>query len=101
MTLQPRAAFVFSDGFEAPADGILADDLLHAQQLGQNRVVTQRRDVGITLVPGQNREHRCAKHIALLRRVRARIAYPYQFYNFYDFWSVEELAEQSCASLAA
>jgi len=29
------------------------------------------------------------------------LAYPYQFYNFYDFWSVEELAEQSCASLAA
>src|SRR5271165_4319858 len=73
MTLKPRPAFVFSDGFEAPADCILADDLLHAQKLGQNRIVPQRRDVGVTLVSGQNRERRCAEHIALLRRVRARI----------------------------
>ena len=29
------------------------------------------------------------------------LAYPYQFYNFYDFWSAEELAEQSRASQAA
>jgi predicted LPLAT superfamily acyltransferase len=29
------------------------------------------------------------------------LAYPYQFYNFYDFWSVKELAEQSRASSVA
>jgi hypothetical protein len=28
-------------------------DLLHAQQIGQNRIVTQRRDVGVTLVPAK------------------------------------------------
>jgi predicted LPLAT superfamily acyltransferase len=29
------------------------------------------------------------------------LAYPYQFYNFYDFWSVQEAVEQSRASSAA
>lgn len=29
------------------------------------------------------------------------LAHPYQFYNFYDFWSVTELAEQNRASSAA
>ncbi len=29
------------------------------------------------------------------------LAHPYQFYNFYDFWSVSEAEERSCASPAA
>jgi hypothetical protein len=73
VALKPLLAFVLSDGLEAPAHRILADDLLHAQQLGQHAIAAQRRDMGITFVAGQNREHRCAKHVALLRRVRARI----------------------------
>ncbi len=73
MALQPFPALVLSDGLEAAPDSILADDLPHAQQLGQNPIAPQRRDVGIALMPGKNRQHRCAKHVALLRRVRARI----------------------------
>src|SRR5271166_5611856 len=73
MALQPISALTLSYGLEAPAHRVLADDLLHAQQLGQNSIVTQNRDMGVALVPGQNREHGCAKHVALLRRVWARI----------------------------
>src|SRR4249919_1336752 len=40
---------------------------------GEHAIAAKRRDVGIALVPRQNRKHRCAKHVALLRRVGARI----------------------------
>ena len=49
-----------------PAHRVLADDLLHAQQLGEHAIAAKRRDVGIAFMPHQNRKHRCAKHVALL-----------------------------------
>ncbi len=71
--MQPLPAFVLSDGFEASPNRVLADDLLHAQKFGKHAVIPKRRDMGIALVSCQNREHRCPKHIALLRCVRAAI----------------------------
>ena len=53
MAAQPLPAFVRSDGLEGPADRVLAYDLLHAQQLRQHAIVTQRRDVGVALVPAR------------------------------------------------
>ena len=74
MVLQPLSALNLSDGLEAPAHRVLADDLLHAQQLGEHAIAAKRRDVGIAFMPRQNREHCRAEHIALLRRVGARIS---------------------------
>ena len=73
MALQPFPAFILWDGLEAAADRILADDLVHAQQPRQHTVVPQRRDVRVALVSNQDRQHRCAKYVALIRRIRARI----------------------------
>jgi hypothetical protein len=39
MALQPLSALTLSDGLEAPPHRVLADDLLHAQQLGEHAVI--------------------------------------------------------------
>ena len=74
MAPQPLPAIVRADSLEAAAHCVFAHNLLHAQKLRQHAIVAQARDVGIALVPGQNREHRRAQHIALLWRVWARIS---------------------------
>ena len=54
-------------------------------------------------LPRHSRQAAIAAHAARYAQwLEAQcLAYPYQFYNFYDFWSVEEPAEQSRASPVA
>ena len=54
-------------------------------------------------LPRHSRQAAIAAHAARYAQwLEAQcLAYPYQFYNFYDFWSVEDLAEQSRASPVA
>ena len=52
---------------------VLAHHSRHAQQRRVDRVAAQRRDVRIAPVSGQDRQNRRAQHIALRRRIRARV----------------------------
>ena len=74
MTAQPGRAFRLIDRLEGASDRILADDFLHAQQLWQHSVETQRRDMGVALVSGEHGQHRRAENVALVGRVRAHVA---------------------------
>jgi hypothetical protein len=71
MATQPCRALVFVDRREGATYRVLAEDFLHAQKLWQNDIPTKGRDMRVTLVPGQDRQHRRTKHVAILRRVRA------------------------------
>ena len=74
MPAQPEGAFRFVDGREGAPHGVLADDLLHAQQLRQHGVAAQRGDVGVARVASQHGEHRRAENVALLGRIGAHVA---------------------------
>jgi hypothetical protein len=74
MAAQPDGAFFLVDRLEGAPYGVLADDLLHAEQFWQDCVAAQRRDMGIALVSRQHGKHRRAENVALLGRVGARIA---------------------------
>ena len=52
---------------------VFAHHSRHAQQRRVDRVAAQRRDVRIAPVSGQDRQNRRAQHIALRRRIRARV----------------------------
>src|SRR3984893_16631175 len=49
------------------------DELVHTEKLWKNAIATERRDMGITLVPGHDRQHRRSQHSAFFRRFRARV----------------------------
>ena len=59
--LHPVCSLVLGHRLQAVSDRILADDLRHAEHLGQHRIGTQRRDVGIPSVARQHRQHRRAE----------------------------------------
>jgi hypothetical protein len=73
MATQPCRALIFMDRPEGAPYGVLAEDFLHAEQLWQNDIPTKGRDMGVTLVPGQDRQHRRTKHVAILWRVGAGV----------------------------
>ena len=74
MVTQPDGAFFLVDRLEGAPYGVLADDLLHAEQFWQDRVAAQRRDMGVALVSRQHGKHRRTENVALLGRVGAPIA---------------------------
>ena len=74
MLAQPCRAFLLVDRLESAPYRILADDLFHAEQLGQDGVAAQRRDMGVTLVASEHGEHRRAENVALLRGVGTAVA---------------------------
>src|SRR5271166_5904661 len=55
---QPGGAFRLVDRLEGAPDRVLADDLLHPQELRQHSVTAQRRDMRVALVAGEHGEHR-------------------------------------------
>src|SRR4029453_15905439 len=71
MRLEPRLAPRLIDLRQSPANRVLADHLAHAEQWRIHRIRAQRRNVRITPMPGQNRQHQRAQHVALARRIRA------------------------------
>jgi hypothetical protein len=73
MPLHPRRALIFADRREGTPHGVLANDLVYAEKFWKNAIATERRDMGVTLVPRQHRQHRRSQHIAFFRRVRARV----------------------------
>ena len=50
---------------------ILAHDLAHPQQRGVDGVAPQGADVGVALMPGEDRQHRGAQYISIARRIGA------------------------------
>jgi len=73
MTAQPHSAFFLVDRRKGTSHRVFTDDLLHVQKLRQNAIAAQRGDMGVTLVPRQNRQHCRSQHIALPGSVRARV----------------------------
>ena len=55
------------------AQCVFADDFVHAQNLWADGVRTQRGDLGIAVVPGQNGQQPGAQHILFGRRVGAGV----------------------------
>jgi hypothetical protein len=74
MTAQPSRAFGLVDRLEGAPHRVLADDLLHSQEFRQHGVAAQRRDMRITPVAGEHRQHRRAENVPPPWRVRAHIA---------------------------
>jgi hypothetical protein len=64
MGLQPRQARHFVNLRQAAAHRVLAHHLLHAQQPRINRIAPQRRDVGVAVMPRQDRQQHRAQQIA-------------------------------------
>ena len=71
---QPGGAFRLVDRFEGAPDRVLADDLLHPQELRQHSVAAQRRDMRVVLVAGEHGEHRRSQNVAPVGRVRTPVA---------------------------
>ena len=69
----PRGARHFLNCREGAPHRVPADDSLHAQKLRHNAVTAERRDMGISRVSGQDRQHRRAQNVARLGRVRTRV----------------------------
>ena len=74
MPPQPYRAFLLVDRLEGTADGILADDLAHAEQLRKDSVAAQRGDMGVALVTGEHGEHRRPHNVGLLGCVGTAVA---------------------------
>ena len=45
------------------------DELVHTEKLWKNAIATKRRDMGITLVPGHDLQHRRSQHSAFFRNI--------------------------------
>src|ERR1700730_9863801 len=45
------------------------DELVHTEKLWKNAIATKRRDMGITLVPGHDRQHRRSQHSVFFRNI--------------------------------
>ena len=71
---QPGGAFRLVDRLEGAPDRVLADNLLHPQELRQHSVAAQRRDMRVALVAGEHGEHRRSQNVAPLGRVRTPVA---------------------------
>jgi hypothetical protein len=71
MPLLPFKTFHLGHSFQCAAQRVLAHNLAHSHQLRQHAVATQRRDVGITFLPRQYRQHPRTDHVTNLGRVRA------------------------------
>jgi hypothetical protein len=74
VTPQPDGPFRLVDCLEGPPDRVLADDLLHPQELRQHAVAAQRGDVRVTPVAGEHGQHRRAQNVPVARRIRAHVA---------------------------
>src|SRR6516165_560232 len=73
MAAQPWNTLSLRYRLEAAAHGVIAHDACQAEQLGQHAVGSQGRHVRVALVAGQHRQHCRAEHVALVRRIRARV----------------------------
>ena len=73
VALQPVEAIVLRHRSQRATQRIFADNLGHAEQLGQHRIGPERGDVGVALVACERRQHPGADHVTDLRRVRTRI----------------------------
>src|SRR5271165_4426003 len=71
---QPGGAFRLVDRLEGAPDRVLADNLLHPQELRQHSVAAQRRDMRVALAAGEHGEHRRSQNVALVGRVRTPVA---------------------------
>ncbi len=71
---QPVGPFRLVDRLKGAPDRVLADDLLHPEEVREHGVAAQRRDVRVAPVAGEHGKHRRAENVPLLRRVRAHIA---------------------------
>ncbi len=74
VSAQPDGPFRLVDRLEGAPDRVLADDLLHPEEVRQNRVAAQRRNVRVAPVAGEHGKHRRAENVPLARRVRTHIA---------------------------
>src|SRR5215467_178899 len=73
MAAQPCNTLSLRYRLEAAAHGVIAHDARQAEQLGQHAVGAQGRHVRVALVAGQHRQHCRAEHVALVRRIGARV----------------------------
>jgi len=71
MILKPRDTFGFVHLAQIAPHRILAHDLAHTQQGGIDGVTAQSANVGVTLMAGENRQHRGAQYIPIARRIGA------------------------------
>lgn len=67
-------ALLLAHARHCAAQRVFADDFFHAWHLLAQRIAAQARDVGVALVPGQDRLQPSAQHIAFVRRVGAAVA---------------------------
>jgi len=74
VSAQPDGPFRLVDRLEGAPDRVLADDLLHPQELRQHGVAAQRRDMRVAPVAGEHGKHHRAENVPPPRRVRAQIA---------------------------
>jgi hypothetical protein len=72
LLLQPRPPGFLLDLAQGPTHRVLAHHLRHAEQRRIDRVAAQRRDVCVTPMPGQYRQHHRPQYVPLRRRVWAR-----------------------------
>src|SRR5262245_4006632 len=73
MAAQPWDPFRFRYRLEATPHCVVAHDTRQAEEFGQHAVGPQGRHVRVALVAGQHRQHCRAEHVALVRRIRARV----------------------------
>jgi hypothetical protein len=71
---QPGGAFRLVDRLEGAPDRVLADDLLHPQELRRHSVAAQRRDMRVALVAGEHGEHRRSHNVVSVGHVRTAVA---------------------------
>ncbi len=71
---QPGGAFRLIDRLEGAPDRVLADNLLHPQELRQHSLAAQRRDMRVAPVAGEHGEHRPSQNVAPVGRVRTPVA---------------------------
>ena len=74
VSAQPDGPFRLVDRLEGAPDRVLADDLLHPQELWQHGVAAQRRDMRVTPVASEHGKHRRAENLPPPRRIWAQIA---------------------------
>src|SRR5271165_6250133 len=71
---QPGGAFRLVDRLEGAPDRVLADNLLHPQELRQHSLAAQRRDMRVAPVAGEHGENRRSQNVASVGRVRTPVA---------------------------
>jgi len=69
----PRRAGCFIDAFQGTAQRVLADYSVHAQRLRCHRIASQRGDVGVAPMSGQQAQHQGAQHVAFVRSIATAV----------------------------